>query len=71
MTKAVNYQDFVYALGRNGLMQCLGVEISREHGALTLRPVNTRGIGVGFIQIPIKEIDTVIETLKQVRDAAD
>jgi len=71
MTKSVNYKEFVYALGRKGLMQCLGLDITKDRGGITLRPVNTRGIGVGFIQIPIKEVDKVIEALKQVRDAVD
>ena len=54
----------VYAFGRNGTMQCVGLELSANGGVVMIEPVNTRGVGRCNIQIPAEDIDNVIRALE-------
>ena len=56
------------ALGRNGTMQCLGINVFADRGMVRLRPVNTKGWANScFIEVPIGKIDSVIAALKEAK----
>lgn len=65
----IDFTTAVNACGRNGLMQQKGLHVNRLENTVTLFPVNTRGIGHGWIQIPLQDIDKVIKALGDCKNA--
>ena len=61
------------ALGRNGVMKCVGVEVSdmtfdRESDAVSIAPMNSRGIGRCWIEVPKADIDKLICLLRKFKE---
>lgn len=61
----INYSHFVEACGRNGTMHQYGLHINRIDNVVTLFPINTRGIGHGWLQIPVSDLMKVIGVLSK------
>ena len=62
----IRYTRFCNALGRNGIMQQLGLSIEKSApgDSVWLYPINTRGIGRCFMEIPTQDLDKVIKVLE-------
>lgn len=77
MVTEIKYTRQVAALGRNGFMYQVGMEIatSSRLGAdniartiLILRPLNTRGVGEASQEIPLEDIDLLINALNKIKN---
>ena len=64
-------KDKLQALGRNGYINCCGVEIYKIESANRVRitPLTCKGLNVGrcFIELPINQLGEIIDLLKQVQ----
>jgi hypothetical protein len=67
----INYESTVNACGRNGMMNQTGIHVNRIDNVVTLFPINTRGIGHGWIQIPVSDLNEVLAALDKARTSEE
>lgn len=60
----VKYVREVSALGRNGRMKQVGLDVYRNGHEIWLQPINTQGVGRARLEIPIEQIGEVIAALR-------
>ena len=65
--KVVHFTRKVTALGRNGVMTCIGVEVwgwGAEHDSVSISPITSKGyVGRGRIEVPEEDLARVAEAL--------
>ena len=69
ITKFFNSDVPVDALGRNGTMKCIGVNVSSwgTKDAISIQPINSKQrIGRCWINLPLEFVDKFIEQIKRV-----
>ena len=73
VTKFFNSDTSVDALGRNGIMRCIGINLFSwgTKDAISIQPVNSRqSVGRCWIDIPLDFVDEFIEQIKRVQEDA-
>lgn len=61
--ETIKYNNFVWALGRNGIMTQTGIKVDTYPDYIVLTPVNTKGIGRGNLRVPTEDVDKLIQAL--------
>ena len=63
----MDYGRVVEAMGRNGVMKCKGIILTKLGSAILVQPINSRDqVGNCFIEIPLENIDDFIELLNAI-----
>ena len=64
-----DHEDFPYrptSLGRNGMMKTVGLAVGSYKHCATIEPVNTKGVGRCWIDVPLSAIPDLIYALENV-----
>jgi len=78
MFVTINFKNKVTAaeaLGRNGTMECRGLDMClsnyyKQEPVIQITPVNSKGgLGRCYIEVPMEDIDAVIDALTQMKKA--
>jgi len=68
MFKDIHFKDAgCKYLGRNGMFNCLGVEVHQRQpgGTVMLTIINSRGIGRGFIELPVAAVRQILQAIDE------
>jgi hypothetical protein len=77
MNKELMFKDWVKFEGRNGYFNSIGLKLTitpesiiyDSIGILNIYPITSKKeVGRCLIEVPLKEIDNLIELLKQIKD---
>ena len=72
MQKDITYREqFARAFGRNGLMHCLGLAMNWDDKILRIFPINTRGTGVCFVEVPIKDLNQFVDAVNECKESLE
>ena len=71
MNEKINFNRKVHFQGRNGWFQSIGLAIFQvqNEDVINIQPITTKEkVGNCMIEIPIEEIDNLIEILNKIKD---
>lgn len=67
MQTEIKFSRETTAYGRNGHMACVGMDfqfpIATKDGDLSIRPINTKAVGNGRINIPLEDVPKLMYAL--------